>query len=81
MLFISSKKALFVLLFGILRRKKCMTLKLCLSIDRVLNIRNICVGKSCRKCAPEAIPDPFLTLVNHPKKPLHARNSFKNKIF
>ena len=25
--------------------------------------------------------DPFLTLVNNPKKPLHARNSFKNKIF
>ena len=25
-------------------------------------------------------PDPFLTLVNNPKKPLHARNSFKNDI-
>ena len=25
--------------------------------------------------------DPFLTLVNNPKKPLHARNYFKNKIF
>ena len=25
-------------------------------------------------------PDPFLTVVNNPKKPLHARNSFKNKI-
>ena len=25
-------------------------------------------------------PDPFLTLVNNAKKPLHARNSFKNKI-
>ena len=24
-------------------------------------------------------PDPFLTLVNNPKKPLHVRNSFKNK--
>ena len=26
-------------------------------------------------------PDPFLTLVNNPKKPLHSRNSFKNKMF
>ena len=26
-------------------------------------------------------PDPFSTLVNNPKKPLHAGNSFKNKIF
>ena len=25
-------------------------------------------------------PDPFLILVNKPKKPLHARNSFKNEI-
>ena len=27
------------------------------------------------------VPDPFLVLVNNPKQPLHARNSFKNKIF
>ena len=25
-------------------------------------------------------PDSFLTLVNYPKKLLHARNSFKNEI-
>ena len=25
--------------------------------------------------------DPFLTLVNNPKKPLHARNAFNTKIF
>ena len=25
-------------------------------------------------------PDPFLTFVNNPKKPLHARNSFKKDI-
>ena len=25
--------------------------------------------------------DPFLNLVNNPKQPLHAKNSFKNKIF
>ena len=27
------------------------------------------------------VPDLFLILVNNPKQPLHARNSFKNKIF
>ena len=27
------------------------------------------------------VPDPFLILVNNPKQPLHAKNSFKNKIF
>ena len=26
-------------------------------------------------------PDLFLILVNNPKQPLHARNSFRNKIF
>ena len=37
--------------------------------------------KSYRKYAPKLVPDPFLILVNNPKQPLHARNSFKNKIF
>ena len=27
------------------------------------------------------VPDPFLILVNNLKQALHARNSFKNKIF
>ena len=27
------------------------------------------------------VPDPFVILVNNPKHPLHARNSFENKIF
>ena len=27
------------------------------------------------------IPDPFLILVNNPKQPLHARNSFTNQTF
>ena len=26
-------------------------------------------------------PDPFLTLINNPKQPLHERNYFRNKIF
>ena len=27
------------------------------------------------------IPDPFLILLKNPKQPLHARDSFENKIF
>ena len=27
------------------------------------------------------VPDPFLILINNPRKPLHARSSFKNKLF
>ena len=27
------------------------------------------------------VPDPCFILVNNAKQPLHARNSFKNKIF
>ena len=52
--------------------------------------------KSYRKCAPKASPrpqnhtenvhqklvaDPCFILLNNPKQPLHARNSFKNKTF
>ena len=27
------------------------------------------------------VPDFFFIVVNNPKQPLHARNSFKNKVF
>ena len=27
------------------------------------------------------VPEPFLILAYNPKQPLHARNSFRNKIF
>ena len=37
--------------------------------------------KSYTKCAPKVNPTPFLILVNNPKQPFHAKNSFKNKIF
>ena len=37
--------------------------------------------KSCKKCEPKASPRLLFILVNNPKHPLHARNSFKNKIF
>ena len=37
--------------------------------------------KSYRKYAPKASPRLLFILVNNPKQPFHARNSFKNKIF
>ena len=51
-----------------------------LSIDRVLNNEQF-YWKIMQKMYQKLFLDPFLTLVNKPKKPLHARNSFKNKIF
>ena len=43
-------------------------------------IKNIFIGKSCRKSAAKAGPR-FIILVNNPKQPLHARNYFNSKIF
>ena len=39
------------------------------------------MGKSWRNVHQKLVPDLFLNLVNNPKQPLYARNSFKNKIF
>ena len=33
------------------------------------------------KLQQKLVQDTFLTLLNNPKQPFHARNSFKNKIF
>ena len=35
--------------------------------------------KSCKNVHQKLHPGPFLILINNPKQPLHARNSFKNK--
>ena len=43
--------------------------------------KNIFMEKSCRKYAANASPRPLLILSNNPKQPLHARRSFKSKIF
>ena len=37
--------------------------------------------KSCRKCAPKAIPDPLLMLVNNLKQPLDARKQVQKNSF
>ena len=37
--------------------------------------------KQAENVHQKPLPDLFIILVNKPKQPLHARNSFKNKIF
>ena len=50
-----------------------------LFIDRVLNKEHF-NGKICKNVCQKLVPDHFLISVYKPKKPLHARNSFKNNI-
>ena len=66
-------------MFDVLRMKKGIMLKLWPLIQ--YQIRNIFMEKSCRKWAPNASPRPLCNFVNNLKQSLHARNSFKNKIF
>ena len=61
-----------------------MTLKgmtLTLSIDSVLNKEHFYGKNGTENVLQKLVPNPFLIYVNNPKQPLHARNSFKNKIF
>ena len=44
-------------------------------------MKNIFMGKSCRKWTSKASLRPFFILVNNPKQPLHARNSFETRYF
>ena len=48
--------------------------------DRVLNNEHV-YRKSIRKCPQKLVPDPILILVNSPKQPMYAGNTFENKIF
>ena len=61
-----------------------MTLKgmtLTLSTDSVLNKEHFYGKNDTENVLQKLVPKPFLIYVNNPKQPLHARNSFKNKIF
>ena len=66
---------IFCLIFLLEKRYDIETL----SIDRVLN-KSIFMEKLFKNVHQKLVQDSFL-LVNNPKQPLHARNSFKNKIF
>ena len=65
-------------MFDILRKKKYDIETL--SIDRVLNKEHF-YGEFVQKMHEKLVPDYFLILVNNPKQPLHAKNSFNNKTF
>ena len=56
-----------------------MTLELCSLIE--YEIWNIFKENHAENVHQKLVPNPFLILVNNPKQPLHAVNSFKNKIF
>ena len=64
-------------MFNILGRKKGMTLKLILSINK----ENFQWKNHAENMQQKPVPDPILTLVNNRKDPLHARIFFENKIF
>ena len=50
-----------------------------LAIDTALN-KGQFYGKIMQKYPPKASTRSFFILLNSPKQPLHARNSFKNNI-
>ena len=62
-----------------IEKEKTCDIKLCQLTENY--VRNIFMEKSCRQCAPKAVPDSFLILVNNLKQLLDARDSFKNEIF
>ena len=43
-------------------------------------MRNIFKKNYAENVHQKLVPDPFVISINNPKQPLHARNSFKNKI-
>ena len=51
-----------------------------LSIDRILNKKHF-YGKIMQIVHQKPVLDSFLILLYNLKQPLHARNSFKNKVF
>ena len=63
-------------MFDTLRKKKGMILKLYPLIEYK---KGAFLWKShAENVHKKLVPDPFLTLVNNPKQPFHARNCFTN---
>ena len=52
-----------------------------LTINRVLNKEHFCWKNHVENVQEKLVRNPFLILVNNPKQPLYARNSFEIKIF
>ena len=51
------------------------------AFDTLLNKKYIKWKNHAENMPQKLVPDPLFILVNNSKQPLHARNSFKNKIF
>ena len=56
-----------------------MTLKLCRQME--YQIKNIVMENHAENMQQKIVSELFIILVNNPKQPLRARNSFKSKIF
>ena len=52
-----------------------------LAIDRVLDTEHFYGKNHAENMHQKLAPDPFLILLNNPKRTLHAGNSFENKKF
>ena len=52
-----------------------------LSTDKVLKKERFYGKNNAENMHKNLVPDPVLILLNNPKQPLHARNSFTNQIF
>ena len=52
-----------------------------MSKDRVLNKQHFYGKNHAENMHQNLVPDLFLILINNPKQPFDARNSFENKIF
>ena len=52
-----------------------------LPVDRVLDKKTFLWKNHAENVYQTLVSDPLLILVNNPKELLHARNSFKSKIF
>ena len=52
-----------------------------LAIDRVLDTEHFYGKNHAENMHQKSAPDPFLILLNNPKRSLHAGNSFENKKF
>ena len=67
-------------MFDVLNRKKGIIIET-MTIDRVLNKNHFLWKNHAENVHQKLVPDSILILINNPKQPLHAKNSFKNEIF
>ena len=63
-----------------INNSRAQVTRLCISCDYD-QIKNILCKNHAKNVKEKLVLDIFIILVNNPKQPFHARNSFKSKIF